>query len=104
MMSGGAASFGEPRCSSGAYWRWSRSKPPRITAASFDVFSVGGSILKVGGRILAAAAVVAGLLAPASANAATVTITGDDGNPAPLTAGAPASIRNINVTAAIDVP
>lgn len=60
--------------------------------------------MKVGGRILAAAAVVAGLAAPATANAATATVTGDDGNPVALTAGAPASIRNINVTAAVNVP
>lgn len=60
--------------------------------------------MKVGGRILAAAAVVAGLLAPASASAATVTITGDDGNPAPLTAGVPAGIRNINVQVNVAVP
>lgn len=59
--------------------------------------------MKVGGRILAAAAVVAGLAAPATANAATATVTGDDGNPVALTAGAPASIRNINVTAAATV-
>ncbi|MDA0185266.1 hypothetical protein OJ997_33485 [Solirubrobacter phytolaccae] len=33
-----------------------------------------------------------------------MTITGDDGNPAALTAGVPASIRNINVQAALAVP
>ena len=59
--------------------------------------------MKVGGRILAAAAVVAGLLAPASAGAATATVTGDDGNPAALTVGAPGSFRTINQTAAVAV-
>jgi len=59
--------------------------------------------LKVGGRILATAAVVAGLLAPASAQAATATVTGDDGNPAALTAGTPGAFRTINQTAATTV-
>jgi hypothetical protein len=45
-----------------------------------------------------------GLLAPASASAATVTVTGDDGNPAPLTAGVPAGLRNINVQVNLAVP
>jgi hypothetical protein len=54
--------------------------------------------------VLAAAVVVAGLLAPASASAATVTVTGDDGNPVALTPGVPAALRNINVQVALDVP
>jgi hypothetical protein len=44
--------------------------------------------------------VAMGLMAPASAMAATVTVTGDDGNPAALTPGAPGSFRTINQTAA----
>ena len=47
----------------------------------------------------AAAAVVA--CVPATANAAvSATVTGDDGNPAGLTAGVPLGIRNMNVQAA----
>lgn len=60
--------------------------------------------MKVGGRILATALVALGLAVPASANAATVTVTGDDGNPVALAPNAPASLRNINVSAAINVP
>ena len=45
---------------------------------------------------LAAAATAA--LAPGAAQAATETVTGDDGNPAGLTPGAPLTIRNMNVT------
>ena len=57
--------------------------------------------MKVGGRMLVAALVVAGLFAPASANAAvSATITGDDGQPVPMTVGAPPTIRNMNVSVA----
>ena len=58
--------------------------------------------MKVGGKTLAAAFVAAGLLAPASANAAvSATLTGDDGQPAPLTAGVPASIRNMDASVSV---
>ena len=41
---------------------------------------------------------------PATANAAvSATVTGDDGNPAALTAGAPPAIRNMDVQAAVQV-
>ena len=57
--------------------------------------------MKVGGRTLAAALVVAGLFAPASANAAvSATITGDDGQPVPMTQGVTGTIRNMNVSVA----
>jgi hypothetical protein len=53
--------------------------------------------LKAGGKTFLAAVVAAGLLAPASADAAiSVTLTGDDGQPAPLAAGAPPTIRNMD--------
>ncbi len=49
--------------------------------------------------MLAAALVVAGLLAPTSANAAvSATITGDDGQPVPMTVGAPPTLRNMDVS------
>lgn len=60
--------------------------------------------MKVGGRTLAAAIVSMALLAPASAGAATVTITGDDGNPVALAPNVPGALRNINVNVALDVP
>ena len=60
--------------------------------------------MKVGGRTLAAAIVALGLLVPASAGAATVTVTGDDGNPLALAPNAPPPLRNINVNAAVSVP
>ncbi len=60
--------------------------------------------MKVGGRTLAAVIVAVGLIAPASASAATVTITGDDGHPLALAPGVAASLRNINVNVALDVP
>ena len=51
--------------------------------------------------MLVAALVAAGLFAPASANAAvSATITGDDGQPVPMTVGAPPTIRNMNVSVA----
>ena len=57
--------------------------------------------MKAGGRMLAAALVVAGLFAPASANAAvSATITGDDGQPVPMTVGAPPTLRNMNISVA----
>jgi hypothetical protein len=60
--------------------------------------------MKSGGRILAAAAVAMGLFAPATANAAvTVTLTGDDGQPAPLAAGTPTTIRNMLASSAVQV-
>jgi len=50
------------------------------------------------GRKTVAAVVAAATfaLAPAAAQAATVTVTGDDGNPAGLTPGAPLTIRNMD--------
>jgi hypothetical protein len=61
--------------------------------------------MKAGGKLLATAIVAAGLCAPATANAAvTATLTGDDGQPAPLTAGAPPTIRNMSASAAVQVP
>jgi len=45
----------------------------------------------------AAAALVASVVAAAPATAATVTVTGDDGNPVTLAPGVPASIRNMHV-------
>ncbi|MDA0140843.1 hypothetical protein [Solirubrobacter deserti] len=45
-----------------------------------------------------------GLFAPASASAATVTVTGDDGNPVALTPGVATPLRTINQTVALDVP
>ena len=57
--------------------------------------------MKAGGRTLVAALVAAGLFAPTSANAAvSATITGDDGQPVPMTVGAPPTIRNMNVSVA----
>ena len=44
------------------------------------------------------------LLAPAIASAATVTVTGDDGNPVTINSAAPTGIRNVDVVAAIHVP
>jgi hypothetical protein len=50
-------------------------------------------------------AVLVTVLLPATALAApTVTVTGDDGNPVPLNALAPVSIRNMDVTVDIAVP
>ncbi|MEO8690927.1 MAG: hypothetical protein ABI611_22270, partial [Solirubrobacteraceae bacterium] len=50
-------------------------------------------------------AVLVTALLPASAFAATtVTVTGDDGNPIPLNAVEPVSIRNMDVTAEVNVP
>jgi hypothetical protein len=61
--------------------------------------------MKAGGRILAAAIVAVGPCIPATANAAiTATLTGDDGQPAPLNAAAPPTIRNMSATAAVQVP
>jgi hypothetical protein len=58
--------------------------------------------VKVPIKALAAALATMGLLAPASAEAAvSATVTGDDGQPAPLTAGVPATIRNINADASV---
>src|SRR5688500_15966216 len=42
-------------------------------------------------------------LVPASASAASVTITGDDGNPIPINATAPTAVRNMDVQANISV-
>ena len=51
--------------------------------------------------MLVAALVAAGLFAPTSASAAvSATITGDDGQPVPMTVGAPPTIRNMNVSVA----
>lgn len=47
------------------------------------------------------AMLAAGLAAPAIAGAATVTVTGDDGNPIVLTAGAQASIRHMDPDVAV---
>ena len=55
-------------------------------------------------QILPLAVLVTAFL-PASALAApTVTVTGDDGNPVPLNAAAPVTIRNMDVTADVTVP
>ena len=61
--------------------------------------------MKSGGRLLAAVVVGMGLLVPATAQGAvTATLTGDDGQPAPLVAGgAPPTIRNMSATAAVQV-
>lgn len=57
------------------------------------------------GRVLAATTVVVGLIAPASASAApVVSVTGDDGHPVSLAAGAPAALHTMQVTAAVNVP
>jgi hypothetical protein len=61
--------------------------------------------MKAGGRFLAMLVIALGLCVPASASAdVTATLTGDDGNPAPLTAGAVPTIRNMTATAAVQVP
>jgi hypothetical protein len=61
--------------------------------------------MKSGGRFLAMLVIAAGLCVPASASAAvTATVTGDDGQPAPLTAGAVPTIRFMGPTAAVQVP
>lgn len=60
--------------------------------------------MKVGGRTLAAAIATMALIIPASADAATVTVTGDDGNPVALAPNVPGALRNINVNVALDVP
>jgi hypothetical protein len=55
--------------------------------------------MKVGGRILAMLVVAMGLIAPATANAAaTATLAGDDGQPFPLNAAAPPTIRNMTTS------
>jgi hypothetical protein len=43
------------------------------------------------------------VLVPASASAASVTITGDDGNPIPINTAAPTAVRNMDVQANITV-
>jgi hypothetical protein len=48
-------------------------------------------------------AVLVTALAPASAGAATVTVTGDDGNPLPLNPAGPIGIRNMDITADVTV-
>jgi hypothetical protein len=58
--------------------------------------------LKVPSKALVAALTAVGLAAPASAQAAvSATVTGDDGQPAPLTAGVPGMIRNMNVDVSV---
>ncbi|MDA0163820.1 hypothetical protein OM076_26350 [Solirubrobacter ginsenosidimutans] len=60
--------------------------------------------MKSGGRFLATAIVAAALCGPATANAAvSATVTGDDGQPAPLTAGAVPTYRFMGATAAVQV-
>src|SRR5690348_10554589 len=51
--------------------------------------------------VLAATALF--LLLPATASAATATVTGDDGNPVALTTSAPVQIRNMDVQADVVV-
>jgi len=56
---------------------------------------------------LAASALLAGLSAlafVAAADAATVTVTGDDGNPVPLAQSAPGAIRNMSPSVGISFP
>jgi hypothetical protein len=56
-------------------------------------------------RKLVLIALLAGALAPASAVAApTVTVTGDDANPAALNMTTPIGLRNMDITVAISVP
>src|ERR1700754_867342 len=58
--------------------------------------------MKVGGRVLAMVVVAIGLIVPATANAAaTATLTGDDGQPFPLNAAAPPTIRNMSAGIAV---
>jgi hypothetical protein len=60
--------------------------------------------MKSGGKLLATLIVAAGLIAPATASASiTVTLTGDDGNPAPLSPAAPPTIRNMAPHTAVQV-
>jgi hypothetical protein len=60
--------------------------------------------MKSGGKLLATLIVALGLFAPATASASvTVTLTGDDGNPAPLSPGAPPTIRNMAPHTAVQV-
>jgi hypothetical protein len=55
--------------------------------------------MKAGGRILAMLVVAMGLIVPATANAAaTATLVGDDGQPFPLNAAAPPTIRNMTTS------
>jgi hypothetical protein len=56
--------------------------------------------MKVGGRILAILGIAMGLCVPAASAqaAATATLAGDDGQPAPLNASAPPTIRNMQTT------
>jgi hypothetical protein len=50
-------------------------------------------------------ALVVSALLPASASAApTVTVTGDDGNPAPLNTATPFGLRNMDITVDVSVP
>jgi len=61
--------------------------------------------MKSGRGILAMLAIALGLCVPASARAdVTATLTGDDGQPSALTAGAVPTIRNMGATAAVQVP
>lgn len=56
-------------------------------------------------RGLPAAILATAMLAvPAAAEAATVTVTGDDGNPVALTQGQPASLRNMTVSVGVAFP
>jgi hypothetical protein len=54
--------------------------------------------------LLAAAAITATAAGAAPAHAATVTVTGDDGNPVALAQGAPAQIRQMSPTVGIAFP
>jgi hypothetical protein len=55
-------------------------------------------------QILPLAVLVTALLPATALAAPTVTVTGDDGNPVPLNAVEPVSIRNMDVTADVAVP
>src|SRR3954452_15352270 len=79
--------------------RTNRSAGSRVGTRRIDS-QQEASNMKSGGRFLAAAVVATVLCVPATANAAvTASVTGDDGNPAALTPGAPLAIRNMDVKA-----
>src|SRR3954447_8353595 len=75
-----------------------RSARSRVTHT--DIWNHGRrQNMQVGGRILAMLVVATGLVAPATASAAaTATLVGDDGQPFPLNAAAPPTIRNMSTS------